>query len=298
MDWRDVARSQAGVITRDQLADCALPLGAIRRLVAQHDLVALLPGVYTARPVPDSFQQRAWAAALWSGGAISHRSAAPFWRVPVERSARIHVTVDADLRRTAPGLVLHRIACPGRSTTIDGLPVTTRQTTVLDLLRTESRGAARTLLDRALQQRWIAPDDLRRELLDHPGRTGNKQLRALIGDIEPGADAESERILHRRLRAAKIGGWQAQYRVRLTSSVVYLDLAFPEHRVAIEVDGRRYHDARSEAFESDRRKQNELQLRGWLVLRFTWAALRDDPDGVIAMIVATLGERSRQSGAL
>jgi very-short-patch-repair endonuclease len=41
-----------------------------------------------------------------------------------------------------------------------------------------------------------------------------------------------------------------------------------------------------------------LQLRGWLVLRFTWAALRDDPDGVVAMIVATLAERSRQSGAL
>jgi very-short-patch-repair endonuclease len=208
------------------------------------------------------------------------------------------VAVDPDLRRTAPGLVLHRIARPGRSATIDGLPVTTRKTTVRDLLRTESRSVARSLLDRAVQQRRLEPDDLRRAVLDQPGRAGNTQLRSLIGDIEPGADAESERRLHRRLRAAKIGGWQAQYRVRLTSGVVYLDLAFPEHRVAIEVDGRRYHDARSEAFESDRRKQNELQLRGWLVLRFTWAALRDDPDGVVAMIVATLAERSRHFGAL
>jgi very-short-patch-repair endonuclease len=288
MDWRDVARSQAGVISRAQLADCPLSPSVIRRLVARRDLVVLLPGVYTARPVPDSFEQRAWAAALWSDGSISHRSAARLWVVPVARSTRIHVTVDPDMRRTAPGLVLHRVGRPGRCTTIGGLPVTTRRATVLDLLRTETRDAARSLLDRAVQQRWLDPDDLRRELLDQPGRVGNNQLRALIGDIEPGADAESERILHRRLRAAKIAGWVPQYRVRLTSRVVYLDLAFPGQRVAIEVDGRRYHDAQSEAFESDRYKQNELQLLGWRVLRFTWAALRDDPDGVIAVITAAI----------
>ena len=43
--------------------------------------------------MPESFTQRAWAAVLWSGGTLSHRSAAELWSLPVLRSSTIHVTV-------------------------------------------------------------------------------------------------------------------------------------------------------------------------------------------------------------
>ncbi len=58
--------------------------------------------------------------------------------------------------------------------------------------------------------------------------------------------------------------------------------------LAIEVDGKLWHDELSDRFESDRRRQNELILAGWRILRFTWAMLRDRPDDVISRIVQAL----------
>ncbi len=277
------------LISRAQLSDCGVSEGAIRRLVGRRDLLRLLPGVYTPRPVPTSFIQRAWAAVLWSGGTLSHYSAAQLWQLPVTTTKVTHLIVSPDYRPTASGLVLHRVGLrPQSATIVDGLPVTTRSMTTLDLLRGEPLRSAHSLLDRAVQYGWVDVRDLERAVRDQPGRTGNDQLRRLVARIEPGADAESERVLHRLLRRAAVTGWVAQYRVRLTSGFAYLDVAFPAHRLAIEVDGRRYHDERSDAFEGDRTRQNELQLLGWRVLRFTWAALRDRPDAVIDTINASL----------
>ena len=47
-----------------------------------------------------------------------------------------------------------------------------------------------------------------------------------------------------------------------------IDLAYPEHKVAIEIDGWEYHRSRS-AFDDDRTRANDLVVAGWHVLRFT-----------------------------
>jgi very-short-patch-repair endonuclease len=47
-----------------------------------------------------------------------------------------------------------------------------------------------------------------------------------------------------------------------------LDLAYPEIRLAIEVDGFAVHSTRS-AFDHDRTRENLLVTGGWTVLRFT-----------------------------
>ena len=128
------------------------------------------------------------------------------------------------------------------------------------------------------------------EVEQAPGRAGNVALRRLLNEAEPGAHAESERRLIKLLRRAGITGWVPQYRIRLSAGAAFTDLAFPDCRLAVEVDGRRYHDESSGRFESDRHRQNELQALGWRVLRFTWRMLIDDPDGVIAKITEIVGE--------
>ena len=75
MDWQDQARRQAGVISRDQLRRHDMSSDSIDGLVRRNALCVLLPGVYSPRPVPGSMNQREWAAVLWSGGVLSHRSA-------------------------------------------------------------------------------------------------------------------------------------------------------------------------------------------------------------------------------
>ena len=291
MDWRDLARRQAGVISRRQLADCGLTHRQIDGLVQRRDLVELLPGVYAPRPVPSSALQQYWAASLWSdGGVISHRSAAPLWQVPVAASRLVHLTVaDRRYRKPPPAVRLHRVQLDRRQLVdFDGLPVTARARTVVDLLRTERFGAARDLRDRAVQQGWVDEVVLSRAIGEQPGRAGNKQLRLLLAGIEPGAQAESERRLHALLRRAGLRGWVPQYRARLGRRIAMIDVAFPARKLAIEIDGRRYHDGASERFEDDRDRQNALVAAGWQVLRFTWRQLTQQPEDVLTQIVQLL----------
>jgi very-short-patch-repair endonuclease len=286
MDWRDRARQQAGAISRRQLAGCEVTEDETRGLVRRRELIELLPGVYSPRPVPQSLEQLHWAAVLWSGGTLSHRSAAPWWRVPVPGASIAHVTVaDRRFRGKVPGVRVHRVELDSQAVTwCSGLPVTTRQRTVVDLLRTEKYSAARDLRDRALQLGWIDEQTIARSIDEQLGRTGNPQLRRLRSEVVAGAQAESERILHGILRRAGLEGWMPQYRVRVGGRVRYIDVAFPELRIAIEVDGRSAHGDWSGRFDDDRERQNDLIAAGWHVLRFTWRHLQD-PAYVISRIM-------------
>lgn len=78
------------------------------------------------------------------------------------------------------------------------------------------------------------------------------------------------RLLIRLLKAEKIAGWKADYRVGRYK----VDVAFPDPKVAVETDGWAFHSAQ-EDFQHDRIKQNEIALLGWQVLRFTWLDLTD-----------------------
>jgi very-short-patch-repair endonuclease len=155
-------------------------------------------------------------------------------------------------------------------------------------MRAERYGTARDVRDRALQMRWIDEAAIQRSISAQLGRTGNTQLRRLLAELERGAQAESERLLHAILRRAGVRGWRAQYRVRIGRRIAYVDVAFPAQRLAIEVDGRRHHDGASERFEDDRDRQNDLVATGWRVLRFTWRQLAEHPDLVLARIVQLL----------
>ena len=70
-----------------------------------------------------------------------------------------------------------------------------------------------------------------------------------------------------------------------------VDFLWPAERVAVEVDGRAFHDVMATA-EADRRRDNALALTGHLVLRFTWRRLHDDPDGVVREVAAALRSRA------
>jgi very-short-patch-repair endonuclease len=283
-----LASRQGGVITRSQLFECGLTEGQADRLVTQRQLREVLPAAYVHSSAPASpLDQRLWTAALWTNGVISHRTAAGLWQIPTASSDSIHVTVgDRRSRRYPPWMRLHRVPLiPDADTDqLEDLRVTSRVRTILDLLRTERPGAAQSLLDRSLQQCWLGAADLQRSVVEGRGRSGNTQLRKLLAGLEPGAEAESERLLHRILRQSGCTGWIPQYQIVLPGRRIRVDVALPQHRLAIEVDGKLYHDEFSDRFEDDRARQNELINAGWRVLRFTWRQLKDRPDLVMATI--------------
>jgi very-short-patch-repair endonuclease len=89
------------------------------------------------------------------------------------------------------------------------------------------------------------------------------------------------------LRSGQVRGWIANYRIPRRGNVYYLDIAFPRLRVAIEIDGL-LHERNLATFENDRRRQNDLVLAGWSVLRFTWRMLVDEQNTVLATVRAAL----------
>lgn len=98
-------------------------------------------------------------------------------------------------------------------------------------------------------------------------------------------EAEFLRIMHAagielpisQVRIVKRGG-------RLIARV---DFVYPELRLVIELDGERYHSDR-DTFRKDRRKQNDLTLEGYRVLRFTAWDVFAAPEYVVAAVVTAL----------
>jgi very-short-patch-repair endonuclease len=294
MLWPDIARRQAGIVRRRQLLAVGLTRHQIARLLDSRLLTATPHrGVYRAVSAPRSPDSQAWLAVIGARAVLSYLSVAAWWDLPVDGDGRIHVTRhDRQRLATHPLIRVHRtLLLPSSVTTRLGLGVTTRTETLLDCLGWLRADAARTLLDRAFQQSWLGRPDIERRLDEQAGRWGNRQLARLLRESRPGAEAESERRLQRLLDGAGIGGWTGNHPVVIAGRRFRLDVAFPEHRLDVEVDGWAFHRSK-EARDRDIERDNLLTQAGWRVLRFSWEDVVDRPDYVIDVIASVLATRS------
>lgn len=87
-----------------------------------------------------------------------------------------------------------------------------------------------------------------------------------------------------------------QLPVQLGSRVVYLDLAFERERVVVELDGALYHDGRVNR-ERDMRRDAALTALGWVVLRFSYQRMYEEPEAIRTEVAAVLETRRRQLAA-
>ena len=170
----------------------------------------------------------------------------------------------------------------------EGLVVADQAVTVVDLLRFLPRADAARVGRAALQQRTVTLLDLELARVRLGGFKGMHQLWDVISELREGTHSESEHELVSIVRRAGLGGWRANHPVRISGRRYYIDLAFPDAKLAVEVDGRAHHSSSAD-FRADRRRHNDLSRAGWNVLRFTWDDLMGDPADVIARIVEALG---------
>jgi very-short-patch-repair endonuclease len=138
-----------------------------------------------------------------------------------------------------------------------------------------------TALQRVVELAHLEQADARNR-----GRHGAAASRRLLRAAAGGARSEAERLTVQLLKSAGITGWQANFAV----GGYVVDIAFPAHRVAIEIDGWAFHSDQS-AFQRDRVRQNRLALQGWQVLRFTWLDITQHPERVLAEICAAVSAR-------
>jgi very-short-patch-repair endonuclease len=239
------------------------------------------PRVYLARQHGLTAEARVRAAALWAGrGATVSGVAAAWWSGlwPNPPSIVQLIVPQIQKRAVQPGARFRRRDLDDRDRVEKrGLWVTAVPLTVLESA-VELGAAGSQLLDRALQRR-VEFEDLYQAHSRNLGRGGSAAAARLLRSACDRAASEAERVAIGLLRDAGLTGWVRGYEI----AGYEVDLAFPDHRIAIEIDGWAWHSD-VERFRHDRRRQNVLVLQGWIVLRFTWHDLNRRPEAMIGEI--------------
>ena len=291
MDLGGLARRQCGVFTRSQARETGLSDRQIDRRLLSGRWRSIHRGVLAEAAVSDSPGLRMWAAHLAAGrdAVVSHTSAARMWGWAVP-DLGIHLTVAPGRHpRVDDRVRIHRLPLgSGDVVLMRRLPVTDRVRTIADCASILPRHEVGDLLDRAVQRGWLTGVDIAGVIERHQRRPGNAAMRTLAAGLVAGAHFPAERLLHKLLRANGIIGWSPNHPVVSDGHVDVVDVAFPDYRLAIEVDGRAYHSG-PERFQADRTRQNRLVGLGWTVLRFTWSDLTDRPAYVLTAIQAAIG---------
>ncbi|MGI8667063.1 MAG: DUF559 domain-containing protein [Jatrophihabitans sp.] len=284
LPWMAIARRQAGVISRQQCLSSGLSAAQVNGLMKRGALVRLECGVLRVAGAPVRADTILWRAVLATRGILMGPAAGYLWQLLPECPDPLEILIDPGRRIAIPsGVRIRRLAYEDHEWTYRyRLPVTGRARTVLDCVAFGNASDAMALVDRALSRGWITMRDLERRL-DRPVAGNNAIRRVLAGQLS-GAEAESERRLHRLLQRGGITGWVGNHRVVCQGRVMArVDVAFVKLRLAIEVDGFAYHSDR-QRFQHDRRRQNTLVGLGWTVLRFTWHDIVEQPERVLATI--------------
>jgi very-short-patch-repair endonuclease len=292
--------SQHGLITHAQLLELGVSRARLRTMVSTGHLVRLSRGIYRMPGAPRTWLQAAKAATLAGSGAVlSHRAAAHLLLSETQPgSARIEVSVRRGQRRPMrDGVKAHssRSLVASDITTRAGIPCTSALRTLVDLAEQIPETELDELVSDFVSRRLVTPRALC-EFLTTGGRgrwrPGATSLRRSV-DTAIGWKAESvaEQRLQQLWRRAGLPPAEPQVEVRDEAGglVARLDLAVPELKIAVEMDGYRYHgDPRS--FHRDRLRTMRLAALGWRVIHVTPAAVREDSALVVKAVRRAIAE--------
>ncbi len=268
---RDVAASQHGVVTRNQLVRAGLSSAAIGRKVMRGQLQTRHRGVYQLGPL--ALPGASHMAAVLAGGpaaTLSHLSAASLsgLRPRPDVPGPIHVSVPGAGRSRRPGIRFHRVAlADDERTIVDGIPITAPGRTLVDIAGMLGRREIEHAVACAERERLIDHEQLAALPERYRSRPGIGLLREVTQRLaEPAfTRSEAENRCLEMLDAARIPRPHSNVPI----GPYELDHFWPVEGIAIEIDGRAYHSARGR-FEGDRRKDAWLRARGIEVIRLTW----------------------------
>jgi very-short-patch-repair endonuclease len=288
-----VAARQHGVITRRQAIAAGFSDSAIGRCVESGAWVRLHPGTYRVFPSADAYAAQLVAATLRAPGRAwaSHRAAAVIWGL-VEPPQPVEISTTANVRSAR--LVVHHLEdLPvGDRRRKSGVPVTSVERTLVDLGGLVSVARLEAAAVEALRGGLTSVARLteRVDALEERGRSGPRHLRRLLhawgSDAAP-PESVLESRLRRLLHRHSIPPGVPQLQVSDGTFRARLDLAYPEARVAVELDGYRWHGDKV-AWRTDLARRNRLTGLGWRVLHFTWKDVTSDPGRVAAEIRSAL----------
>jgi predicted transcriptional regulator of viral defense system/very-short-patch-repair endonuclease len=271
--------------------------GAVQRAAVDGRLQRLYRGVYAVGHRNLSLQGECLAAvfAAGDGALLSHYSAAWLWGLRQGSPRPFHVTTPISRRqRLPPPIHRHRAR---NLTQVDyrleaEIPVTSVARTLLDQAALNSARRLRRLLKRAEELKLFDLADVEDVIDRNRGHRGAKRLRLAAALYEPVPFTRSE--FEARFFDAVIAAGLPSPRVNSTVIGMEIDLYWPEHRFAVELDVYETHGTR-ESFEEDRLRQENLLLEGIEMTRVTGPRFHRDPKAVLDRLHHFLAGRAPHS---
>jgi len=290
-----LARQQHSIFTGAQAVEAGVSRKMLRSRLVRGSLVLVDRDTYSIAGARLTWEGRVLGLVLAAGpGAIaSHRAAAALWGIEGFNKGTPELTVPRGKRFRRADAVVHestdlQLAGVRRRAAI---PVTDPGRTLLDLARRTGDERLSRAIESARRQNLTSWKELIATLARHArcGRPGIVRLRRVIAEgvhRDEITDSDFELLVLVLLVERGLPEPVLHHRVIAPDGrlIAEVDLAYPELKIAIELDGGDHR--RSDVFERDRPRQNDLVLAGWIVLRFTWRAYVDRPDQLVAAVLA------------
>lgn len=283
------------VISRRQ----ALCLGFTDRMIKRRTDLGwwrrIKPGVFDVSGQPDDWRSTLAAVVSALPAVASHHTAAQLHGFPGTPRGRVVVTVPHRTTHLYPGVEVHQSTdlVADYVGTVDGIPTTTPERTVVDLAACHRLAFMVGLVERLIVANRLSLNGLLRVAgqLGRRGRPGTVMMRQVIEAVAPDVDlldSELERIVLDLIRSAGLALPELQRPIPWrTSRPGRLDMVYMPGRLIIECDGRLWHTA-AQVFEDDRRRDNEATVAGWRVIRVTWKMINEHPHEFVALLRGAL----------
>lgn len=225
---------------------------------------------------------------------LSHRSAAELWGLRKEGRGTIDVTAPNRRGRIPRGIDAHRDGSltPADRISLHGIPCTNVPRTLLDLAAVASVWELRKAISEAEVLRVLDHGAVRRLIKRSRGRRGVARLRRVMDDIHPETKrtrSEMELLFLRLCKRAGLPCPEVNVSLCIEGRTLKPDFLWRDAGLIFEADSRRFHDTDS-AFQSDRRREQRLQLAGWRVSRCTWEQIERESRALAETIRGLLAQ--------
>ncbi|NNG34599.1 DUF559 domain-containing protein [Nakamurella aerolata] len=261
-------------------------------------LTAVLPGIYVPAHLAGLPNVRLAAAVLYlpdgvilgsAAAAASFWSTRPFDRIEIAARCTRQHPLGFDMQRVKIPQE-HRVPAPAWTQLQAGLGWLCSPALNAVLMSESTDGES---IFAALRSRLVTPEALLAALADIPSRRGNPGRKRRIVRAQTNPWSAAEALAHKVFRSGGLTGWTANHPVACEGNRYFVDIAFRECKLAIEIDGRQFHDRTPSEFESERLRSLRLAKAGWTVLRITYWMLVNRPEEVLASVRAVLRRLTR-----
>jgi hypothetical protein len=247
-------------------------------------------------------EMRFMAAVLACGqdAVLSHRSAAALWGLRKDQRTSIDVTASNRRGRVPKGIQAHRgeSLTPVDRTEVHGIPCTSVARTLLDFAVVAPVWELKKAISEAEVLRVLDHVAVRQLIRRSRGRRGVARLRMVLDEIHPltkRTRSDMEVLFLRMCERAGLPQPEVNVTLYPGGRRTMPDFLWRDAGLIVESDSRRFHDTDS-AFQSDREREQRLQLAGWRVSRCTWEQIEREPRRLAKTIRGLLSQPTPPMG--